>query len=150
MPATGIEPVFCRLQRLVLTTITTLAWRADLDSNEDDQFWRLSGYRCLIDAWSTRADLHGCVAGLQSAGLLSCLRVRGAVSWNRTRNRPLTRRLLYHLSYNGTRNNMEAVGIEPTSVRLKAGCIANLPYLLLFGMTFFVRNDFFVWNGFLV
>ncbi len=28
---------------------------------------------------STRADLHGCIAGLQSAGLLSCLRVRGAV-----------------------------------------------------------------------
>ena len=43
LPTTGIEPVFCRLQRLVLTTITTLAWRADLDSNEDEQFWRLRG-----------------------------------------------------------------------------------------------------------
>ncbi len=43
VPTIGIEPISCRLQRLVLTTITTLAWRADLDSNEDDQFWRLSG-----------------------------------------------------------------------------------------------------------
>ena len=82
LPTTGIEPVFCRLQRLVLTTITTLAWRADLDLNEDDQFWRLSGYRYLIDAWSTRADLHGCIAELQTAGLLSCLRVHGAVGRN--------------------------------------------------------------------
>lgn len=108
MPTTGFEPVSRRLQRHVLTTITTLAWRADLDLNEDDQFWRLSGYRYLIDAccfvgaapcvarlvnllcrsdamrrplytWSTRADLHGCIAELQTAGLLSCLRVHGAV-----------------------------------------------------------------------
>ena len=149
MPTTGIAPVSRRLQRHVLTIITTLAWRVDLDSNEDDQLWRLSGYRYLIDAWSTRADLHGCVAGLQSAGLLSCLRVHGAVSRNRTRNRSLTRRLLYQLSYNGkfggSRNrtyiepvksrihnhsaippihqlNSPPPGLEPGTFRFVAGC----------------------------
>ena len=67
LPTTGIEPVFCRLQRLVLTTITTLAWRADLDSNERIMLSRLADNAAEAYVEIENADLRKRLAAAENA-----------------------------------------------------------------------------------
>ena len=67
--------------------------------------------------------MHGCIAGLQSAGLLSCLRARGVRDETRTRFVGATYRSLSRID---DTHNSAGVGLEPTITAFKARRLASL------------------------